>query len=100
MSANDFINPKLEEIYKSSIEDKPAFFDKLAQKVHWHKKYTQIIDDSDQYIKRWFPDGEINIAYNCLDRHVEAGNGDLIAFYEESAYTEHRKSWTYKEVLE
>lgn len=68
--------------------------------MHWHKKYTKIIDDSDQYLHRWFPDGEINIAFNCLDRHVAAGNGDMVAYYEESVYTEHAKTWTYKEVLE
>ena len=99
-SCNDFKNPKLEAIYKSSIEDKPAFFAKLAENVHWHKKFTKIIDDSDKYLHRWFPDGEINISFNCLDRHVNDGNGDLVAFYEESAYTGKKKSWTYKQVLE
>jgi Acetyl-coenzyme A synthetase N-terminus len=75
-SCNDFKNPKLEAIYKSSIEDKPGFFAKLAENVHWHKKFTKVLDDSDQYMHRWFPDGEINITYNCLDRHVNAGHGD------------------------
>ena len=36
---------------------------------------------------RWFPDGETNLAYNCLDRHVEAGSGHVVAYYEDSAYT-------------
>ena len=75
-SANDFKNPKLETLYKCSITEKAAFFGKLADRVHWHKKYTKIIDDSDKYLHRWFPDGEINIAYNCLDRHVKDGHGD------------------------
>lgn len=58
-----------------------------------------MIDDSDKYLHRWFPDGEINIAYNCLDRHVIAGHGDQVAFYEESAYTGKKRAWTYKEVM-
>jgi len=68
--------------------------------VHWHKKYTKIIDDSDKYLHRWFPDGEINIAYNCTDRHVKDGHGDLVAFHEDSVYTGLQRDWTYKQVLE
>ena len=68
--------------------------------MHWHKKYTKILDDSDKHLSRWFPDGEINLAYNCLDRHVNNGEGDRVCFYQYSAYTGGEKQWTYKEVLE
>jgi propionyl-CoA synthetase len=87
-------------LYKRSIEDKTGFFDELAGRVHWHKKYTKVLDDSDPYLHRWFPDGEINIAYNALDRHVQAGLGGLIAYFEESAYTGHKRAWNYQEVLD
>ena len=40
-----------------------------------------------------------NIAYNCLDRHVEAGDGDRVCFYEESVYTGTERAWTYSEVM-
>lgn len=73
--------------YRASIEDPAAYFDKEAKKLHWFKPYTKILDTSDKYLHRWFPDGEINLAYNCLDRHVEAGDGHVIAYYEDSAYT-------------
>jgi propionyl-CoA synthetase len=72
----------------------------LAGQVGWHKKYTKVLDDSDPYLHRWFPDGEINIAWNCLDRHVKEGLGGLIAFFEESAYTGHKRAWNYQEVLD
>ena len=73
--------------YKASIEDPESFFDAEAKKLHWFKPYKTILDKSDQYLHRWFPDGETNLAYNCLDRHVVAGNGHVIAYYEDSAYT-------------
>ena len=81
--------------------------------MHWFKPYTTVLDDSQNYFSdrpadlaknpvkyRWFADGEINISYNCLDRHVEAGHGDRVCFYADSVYTGVQKAWTYKEVLE
>lgn len=81
--------------------------------MHWFKPYTTVLDDSQNYFSdrpgdlaknpvkyRWFADGEINISYNCLDRHVEAGHGDRVCFYQDSVYTGVQKAWTYKEVLE
>jgi len=38
-------------------------------------------------LHRWYPDGEMNICFNCLDRHVEEGKGDLVALIYDSAYT-------------
>lgn len=49
---------------------------------------------------RWFKDGLTNIAYNCLDRHVLAGDGDRVCFYEDSVYTGTQKEWTYRQVME
>lgn len=99
-SCNDFKNPKVEAIYKDSIANVETYFDKQAQDVHWHKNYTEILDTSDKYLHRWFPDGEINICYNAVDRHVLAGNGDNIAFLEDSVYTGKQEAWTYKQVQE
>ena len=42
---------------------------------------TQVLDWSDPPFAKWFVDGKLNVAYNCLDRHVEAGNGDRVAFH-------------------
>ena len=41
----------------------------------------EALDDSDPPFYKWFADGKINASYNCLDRHVEAGNGDRVAFH-------------------
>ena len=58
-----------------------------------------MVDMSDQYLHRWFPDGKTNFAYNCLDRHVKAGHGDRVCFYEDSVYTGKQRARTYSEVL-
>ena len=98
-SANDFVNEKHTAAYQESIANPAAFWDTEAKRLWWHKPYTKIIDTSDQYLHRWFPDGETNISYNCLDRHVAAGDGDMVAFIEDSVYTGVKRKWTYAEVL-
>lgn len=47
--------------------------------LSWHKPFTQGLDESHAPFYRWFADGELNASYNCLDRHVEAGQGDRVA---------------------
>lgn len=48
----------------------------------------------------WFPDGEISTAYNCVDRHVLAGNGDKVAVIWDSPVTNSKQKITYKELLD
>jgi len=61
-----------------SAED---FWAEQARTLHWQKPFTEVLDDSNPPFYKWFADGEINISYNCLDRHVEAGRGDKVAFH-------------------
>ena len=53
----------------------------------WTKKFDTVLDEKDKYMQRWYPDGEMNICYNCVDRHVDEGNGDTDALAYDSAYT-------------
>ncbi len=70
------------ELYESAAADRLAFWaDQSRELLHWHKPFTQILDWSDAPFARWFADGALNVAYNCLDRHVEAGNGDRVAIH-------------------
>lgn len=98
--ANDFENPQHEELYRASIENQETFFASEAENVHWFRRWTKTIDTSHQYLHRWFKGGLTNIAYNCLDRHVLAGEGDRVCFFEDSVYTGTQRSWTYSQVLE
>jgi propionyl-CoA synthetase len=56
------------------------------------------LDTSDKYLHRWYPDAEMNICYNCIDRHVEEGRGDNIALSYDSAYTGQQQQFTYKQL--
>ena len=56
--------------------DYEGFWAKLAREtLAWHKPFTKVLDESNAPFYTWFEDGELNASYNCLDRHVEAGNG-------------------------
>ena len=66
-------------LYASAAADSTAFWAEQARELHWHTPFTQVLDWSNPPFATWFADGELNVAYNCLDRHVEAGNGDRVA---------------------
>ncbi len=68
-------------IYEEAERDWQGWWLKQAKELHWFKEPTEILDDSNPPFYKWFSDGKINASYNCLDRHVEAGNGDRIAFH-------------------
>jgi propionyl-CoA synthetase len=75
-------------MYERSINPstREAFWKEEAEKVHWSKFPTKILDNTNEYLPRWYPDGEINICYNAIDRHVVAGHGDSVAIIWDSAY--------------
>ncbi|HCA27765.1 MAG TPA: acetyl-coenzyme A synthetase, partial [Betaproteobacteria bacterium] len=53
-------------------KDYTAFWGRLAKEfIHWRQPFTQVLDESDAPFFRWFYDGELNISYNCLDRHLD-----------------------------
>ena len=68
-------------LYDEAKADRLGFWAKQAKNLHWHKPFTQVLDWSNAPFAKWFHDGELNISYNCLDRHVEAGNGDRVAIF-------------------
>ncbi|KAK3069501.1 hypothetical protein LTS18_000307, partial [Coniosporium uncinatum] len=97
--------------YEASISDPEAFWSHQAQQLHWHKppssalrRTTKTLNTKKGKISHphwtWFPDGEISTSYNCLDRHVDAGNGDVAAIIWDSPVTGKKERWTYKQVLQ
>jgi acetyl-CoA synthetase len=61
--------------------DPDAFWADRARELHWDAPFTTVLDDSNPPFYKWFTDGTLNVSFNCLDRHVEAGLGDRVAFY-------------------
>ena len=98
ITALDFSHPLRDQAHKSSIDNPAAFWTKEAENLIWHKKATTAIDTSDKYLHRWFPDAEMNICYNCVDRHVNEGHGARTCFIEDSVYTGLQREWSYYEV--
>src|SRR5215471_2098320 len=69
------------DAYGEATEDRLAFWAQQAERLHWHKRWDQVLDWSNPPFAKWFVGGQLNIAYNCLDRHVEAGRGSKTAIY-------------------
>jgi acetyl-CoA synthetase len=70
-----------ESIYEEAERDYEGFWAKQAEALDWEQKWDQVLDWSDPPHAKWFVGGKLNVAYNCVDRHVEAGNGDRVAFH-------------------
>ncbi|MBD8478994.1 acetate--CoA ligase [Microbacterium sp. CFBP 8794] len=66
-------------LYERAAADREGFWADQARELHWRTPFTRVLDWSNPPFAEWFGDGELNVAYNCLDRHVEAGHGDRIA---------------------
>ena len=69
------------EVYARAAADPQAYWAERARELHWHKPFETVLDDSNPPFYKWFPDGELNLSYNCLDRHIEAGLGDRVAYH-------------------
>ena len=61
--------------------DPLAWWEAQADALHWERRWDTTLDWSDPPFAKWFIGGRINASYNCLDRHVEAGLGDRVAFH-------------------
>ena len=69
-------------IYEEAEKDWKAWWLKQAtENLDWETEPQESVDDSNPPFYKWFADGELNVSYNCLDRHVEAGNGDRVAYH-------------------
>ena len=85
------------EIYEQAKANRLEFWAEQARALHWAKPFTEILDWSHAPVARWFDDGELNVSYNCLDRHVIAGLGDRVALYFEGEPGD-RREITYAEL--
>ncbi|QTJ66355.1 acetate--CoA ligase [Rhodococcus sp. ZPP] len=69
------------ELQAEADADRLAFWAKQAQRLHWHAPFTEVLDWSDAPVAKWFVGGRLNVAFNCVDRHVLEGNGDRVAIH-------------------
>lgn len=98
-----------DQLHASSLADPESFWAEQASHLHWHKKPTTVLRRYTKALPRshkshdhweWFPDGEISTCHNCVDRHVEAGNGGRPAILYDSPVTGTKQRITYAELLD
>jgi acetyl-CoA synthetase len=87
------------KLYKYSIEDMEGFWGEQAKSLDWFKPYDKVWEKTDLFPGKWFVGGKLNVAYNCLDRHVKAGKGNQIALIWEADEPGQVREYTYDELL-
>lgn len=96
-----------DEVHADSIRDPETFWMNQAKHLHWDKQPTRALTTTTKTLASgathphwtWFPDGEISTCYNCVDRHVHAGNGDRTAIIWDSPVTGGKETFTYQQLL-
>ncbi|MEO6712756.1 MAG: acetate--CoA ligase [Mycobacteriales bacterium] len=86
------------QLYADADADRVGFWETQARALQWARPWSQALDWSDAPFARWFVGGTLNVAVNCLDRHVEAGRGEQVAFHWEGEPGDAR-TITYAELL-
>ncbi|MFB6260148.1 MAG: acetate--CoA ligase, partial [Thiohalorhabdaceae bacterium] len=88
------------EMMKHAVADYEGFWAEQARaEISWETPFSEVLDESNPPFYKWFSDGRLNVSYNCLDRHIAAGNGDRNAILWEGEPGDQR-SLTYKELLD
>lgn len=90
------------KLWEESLENPDEFWLEIAKDLcYWKKEPTKGFDwkDPDEARFTWFEDGVTNMAYNCLDKHVEAGKGDQVALIWQGEPLDESKTYTYSELL-
>ncbi len=80
----DFVKQALvtdSAVYNEAESDFKGFWEKQADALDWSERWDTVLDESDPPFYKWFAGGKLNVCHNCVDRHVDAGNGDRVAFH-------------------
>jgi acetyl-CoA synthetase len=89
-----------ESVYEEAARDPEAWWAKQADELlDWFEPWDQVLDESEAPFYKWFTGGKLNASHNCLDRHVDAGKGDKVAFHWRGEEGEERDV-TYAELLD
>ena len=75
---------KYQELYKQSIQNNDDFWDKIAERISWKKKYEKVkeVNYQNKVSIKWYLKGELNACYNCLDRHLQKRGGKVAIIWE------------------
>ncbi|MBC2603906.1 acetate--CoA ligase [Puniceicoccus vermicola] len=65
--------------YQRSIDDPEAYWAEIASELHWFKPWDRVLNEDEKPFFKWFEGGKTNLAYNCIDRHIENGDRNKAA---------------------
>ncbi|MFF0243732.1 acetate--CoA ligase [Streptosporangium sandarakinum] len=85
------------DAYTEAEADRLAFWEKQADRLAWSRRWDTTLEWNPPFAK-WFVGGELNVAYNCVDRHVEAGRGDKVAYHWEGEPEGDSRTLTYADL--
>ena len=68
-------------VYDEASADRLAFWEAAARRLDWSQEWDEVLDWSNPPFAKWFVGGKLNVAYNCVDRHVDAGHGEQVAYH-------------------
>ncbi|MCF8551084.1 MAG: acetate--CoA ligase [Candidatus Nanopelagicales bacterium] len=85
-------------LYDQAEADRLGFWAEQARTLDWDTDFTEVLDWSNAPFAQWFVGGKLNVAYNCVDRHVHAGYGDQVAIRFEGEPGDQRNI-TYRELM-
>ena len=89
-----------EQSYRKSIEDPDKFWSNVASRISWYKPWKKTSNYNFKNAEiRWFEEAELNVSYNCLDRHIENGDGERTALIWEGNDSSENKFYTYNELF-
>ena len=86
------------EAYERAAQDPEAFWAEQAERLDWGRTWDQVLDWSNPPFAKWYVGGTINAAYNCVDRHVEAGRGDRVALHWVGEPVDDKRDITYAQL--
>jgi acetyl-CoA synthetase len=88
-----------QKLYNRSVEDPEGFWAELAQQLDWFKKWDKVLEwDFDRPEIRWFQNGKLNVAYNCLDRHLSSWRRNKVALIWQGEPLEESRVFTYQQL--
>ena len=107
--SNEFISKTLinktmyEEMYEKSISDPDGFWGEVGHRINWIKPYSKVKNVSYEFEKvniKWYEDGTLNVAYNCVDRHLEKLSDKVAIIWEPDNPSDQALHITYRELYE
>jgi len=87
-----------DDLYQDAERDREAFWAAQANRLSWETPFSQVLDWSEAPFAKWFTDGKLNVTYNCVDRHIEAGNGDRVAIHWEGERIGDERTLSYSDL--